>query len=46
MPRPNGGVGIYRPLDMPAIDAMTMSRVHPLRALDHAGSISTISRVE
>ena len=36
--RPNGGVlGIYRPLDMPAIDAMTMSRVHPLRALDHAG---------
>ena len=36
--RPNGGVlGIYRPLDMPAINAMTMRAVHPLRALDHAG---------
>ena len=34
----NGGVlPIYGALDMPAIDAMTMRAVHPLRALDHAG---------
>ena len=34
----NGGVlRVYGPLDMPAIDAMTMRAVHPLRALDHAG---------
>lgn len=34
----NGGVlPIYGALDMPAIDAMTMRLVHPLRALDHAG---------
>ena len=34
----NGGVlPLYGALDMPAIDAMTMRAVHPLRALDHAG---------
>jgi hypothetical protein len=33
----NGGVlALYGALDMPAIDAM-IARLHPLRALDHAG---------